>query len=160
MTKKANILFGLVFFTAGACVDYIYHQFTSKNLHTDQCTAYIVVFQDNIRANLALDFMYNEHKHDGVVSVSGSYTQNNRLAGTIRRDVTYKWEHNGDAFNFISTNINKFSHIETLPDELVSMVMPDFYVYPNKGINYSIQPQGKAGFLFSIGKRPLFFCAR
>lgn len=160
VNKKRIALFGLVFFSAGVTADYVYHQIAAHTLHTGQCTAYIVVFQEAVRANLALDFMYNEKKRDGVVSVSGSYAQNNRLAGTIRRDVSYRWEENGDAFSFLSTNVNKFAHIETLPDDLVSLVMPDFYVYPDKRINYTIQPQGEAGFLFTIGKRPLFFCAR
>ncbi|EHC50187.1 Putative exported protein, partial [Salmonella enterica subsp. enterica serovar Inverness str. R8-3668] len=47
---------------------------------------------------------------------------------------------------------------ETLSDAVIETVLPDFYVYPGKSISYTILTQGHRGFMFTIGKRPIFFC--
>lgn len=160
MTKTKLTYFALVFLTAGAATAYVSLTLSSKRQYTDQCTASVIVFYKDIQANMTLDFMYNQKKQNGVISISGSYTQNNRSLGTIRRDISYAWTENKDTYNFISTRVNKFENIETLSDDRIAMVLPDFYVYPDKRINYSIQTQGDNGFLFIIGKRPIFYCAR
>lgn len=104
--------------------------------------------------------MYNREAKRGVISVSGGYMEDNKPTETIRRDVSYTWTENRHSYHFTSTMVNKVDSIETATDEVIATVLPDFYVYPNKEINYSIRPQGKNGFLFVIGKRPLFLCAR
>lgn len=160
MTRKKIIFFSFFFFIAGVFADYFYQTLISKHYNEEKCTASLIVFYEDTRANLTLDFMYNLKEHRGVVAVSGNYIKNNRPAGNIRRDVSYTWTENKDTYNFTSTMVNKVKNIETLSDDIIALVMPDFYVYPQKYINYSIQNQGDSGFLFTIGKRPLFFCAR
>jgi len=160
VTKTKITYLAFVFLVAGIVVTYLSLTLSSRRQYTGECSASVVVFYKEIRANMMLDFMYNERKQNGVISVSGNYTQGNHLKGTIRRDVSYAWTENKDTYNFISTRINKFENIETVPDELIALVLPDFYVYPDRRINYSIQTQGENGFLFLIGKRPLFYCAR
>ena len=39
-------------------------------------------------------------------------------------------------------------------------ILPDFFLYPKKNLNYSITQQGPRGFMFSVGKRPIFYCSR
>ncbi|EDH3560280.1 hypothetical protein GCR30_14635 [Salmonella enterica] len=51
-----------------------------------------------------------------------------------------------------------FTRDETLSDAVIETVLPDFYVYPGKSISYTILTQGHRGFMFTIGKRPIFFC--
>lgn len=160
MTKTKIIYLAFVFLVTGAAAIYLSLTLSSRRQYTGECTASVVVFYKDIRANMTFDFMYNEKKQTGVISISGNYSQNNHFQGTIRRDVSYVWTENKDTYNFISTRVNKFENIETVPDELIAMVLPDFYVYPDKRINYTIQTQGESGFLFLIGKRPLFYCAR
>lgn len=160
MTKTKIAYLAFVFLVTGAAATYLSLTLSSRRQYAEECTASVVVFYKDIRANLSFAFMYNQKKRAGVISVSGNYIQNNQPKGTIRRDVSYAWTENKDTYNFISTRINKFENIETVPDNLIAMVLPDFYVYPDKRINYSIQTQGADGFLFLIGKRPLFYCAR
>ncbi|WP_459852848.1 hypothetical protein [Citrobacter sedlakii] len=120
----------------------------------------MVVFYNNVRANITLNYMYSLDNKNGIVAVSGTYLEDGKLKGRIRRDVAYDWNENQDSYHLHSTRINKFEIIETLPDELLADILPDFYVYPDKNVSYSILNQGVHGFLFTIGQRPLFYCAR
>lgn len=159
VNSKKTALFSFVFLIAGAIASYLYYLIAVSADYTDTCSASIIVFHKNTQANLTLDFMYNKDAQRGVISVSGGYMDENKPTGTIRRDVYYTWTENQRSYHFTSTAINKVESIETSADEIIATVLPDFYVYPNKQISYSIRPQGKNGFLFTIGKRPLFFCA-
>lgn len=160
MTKNNIAYLVFVFLATGIAATYLYLKLSSAREHTDECSASVVIFHKDTRANITFDFMYNQKKQTGVVSISGNYVQNNQPKGTIRRDVSYAWTENKDAYNFISTRVNKFENIETVPDDLIASVLPDFFVYPDKRINYLIQNQGDNGFLFLVGKRPIFYCAR
>jgi len=120
----------------------------------------MIVFHKETQANITFDFMYNKEKRNGIVSVSGSYLENSHPEGTIRRDISFTWTENHGTYNFLSSGINKIDSLETLPDKVIATLLPGFYVYPDKSITYSIHPQGSQGFLFTIGKRPLFFCSR
>lgn len=160
MSKTKLTYLAFVFFVTAVAVTYLSLMLSSKRQYTGECTASVVVFNNDVRANINLAFMYNEKKQNGVISVSGSYMQNNQPKGTLRRDISYTWTENKNTYNFLSTRITKFANIETVSDEIIATVLPDFYVYPDKRINYSIQTQGDGGFLFLIGKRPLFYCAR
>ena len=73
MTKKATVLLFLVFFLAGALAAWLYrlHQQNSEN--TEACSASIVVYHEDIRANLTMDFMYTMKKQTGVIALSGAY---------------------------------------------------------------------------------------
>lgn len=114
----------------------------------------LVVFHKNARANITLNYMYSLKNQNGIVAVSGTYIEDNKLKGRIRRDVAYNWTENQDSYHLHSSRINKFEIIETLPDDLLADILPDFYVYPDKDVSYSILNQGVHGFLFTIGKRP------
>ena len=160
MTKRTTVLILLVFFVAGALVAWLYHLRLEKVENTEACSASIVVYHEDVRAHITLDFMYTLQKQTGIVAVSGTYYKNDKVAGIIRRDVSYVWTENKDSFHFTSINIHHVNDDESLSSEVISDVLPDFFVYPNKKMNYSITKQGSRGFMFSVGKRPIFFCAR
>lgn len=159
MSKKSLLLICLVLILVGACIGRLLHLYSDKKNDPEKCTAPVVVFYQNTHANLTLDFMYSLENNTGVVSVNGTYYVNNKTAGVIRRDVSYKWSENKDSTHFVSTSINKFTHDETLMDADIASILPDFYVYPEKEINYTILTQGHHGFIFTIGKRPIFLCS-
>lgn len=51
----------------------------------------LVVFNKNARANITLNYMYSLKNQNGIVAVSGTYIEDNKLKGRIRRDVAYNW---------------------------------------------------------------------
>lgn len=160
MRIKKTITLSIIFLLAGILVSIIYNAVVSRYHDKQECTSSFVVFYKNARANITLNFMYSLENRDGIVAVSGTWVENNQLKGRIRRDVSYDWNDNKDTHHLHSTRINKFDIIETLPEDLLAKILPDFYVYPNENVSYSILSQGEHGFLFTIGKRPLFYCAR
>ncbi|MGY5957569.1 FidL-like membrane protein [Kosakonia sp. BK9b] len=160
MTKGKTLCFLILFFITGACLPYFYDRMKLQLLHSDACSATIVVFHGDARADLTLDFMYTPHEKKGVVSVSGTYAQGVHQQGNIRRDISYSWTDNKDIYHLKSSVIHKFANVESLPDEIIAQMLPDFYVYPQKQITYSIHNLGNDGFVFSIGKRPIFYCTR
>ncbi|MBN6042983.1 hypothetical protein JYK13_03215 [Citrobacter sp. ku-bf4] len=160
MSKKTIMMMSAVFLFAGVLIGAIYNVFMSKHYDKQECSMSLVVFHKNARANITLNYMYSLKNQNGIVAVSGTYIEDNKLKGRIRRDVAYNWTENQDSYHLHSTRINKFEIIETLPDDLLADILPDFYVYPDKDVSYSILNQGVHGFLFTIGKRPLLYCAR
>ncbi|MCZ3382412.1 MULTISPECIES: hypothetical protein [Kosakonia] len=160
MTKKAIFFLSLFFISVGIVAGFFYYSLLIKNRSAESCSASMIVFHKETQANITFDFMYNKEKRNGIVSVSGSYLENSHPEGTIRRDISFTWTENHGTYNFLSSGINKIDSLETLPDKVIATVLPGFYVYPDKSITYSIHPQGSQGFLFTIGKRPLFFCSR
>lgn len=158
MTKKTVLLSCCLLFIVGALSAWF---LTNRSMHDTQvCSATIFIYKDDIRANLTLDFMYTLQKKTGVVAVSGTYAQGDKTIGAIRRDVSYSWEENNDTFHFLSQKVTKIYDGESLPDEKISEILPDFFVYPDSTVHYSIINQGDKGFMFTVGKRPVFFCSR
>lgn len=125
----------------------------------ESCTASLVIFQNSERVNVTMDYTYSLKKRTGQVALSGTFSSNEKVMGVIRRDVSYTWTENKDSFQFMSKHVNKSTGYGTAPDEYLSRFLPDFYVYPGKSINFTINNQGSKGYIFSVGKRPVFFCA-
>lgn len=157
---KRRVLIYLGVFILGGVVSAIYN-IIAKNINDTQvCSASVITYNNDLHANLTIDFMYTLEKKTGVVVLNGEYYKNNALVGAIRRDVSYIWTENKDVFHFTSVKVNKIIDDKAVPDEELSKVLPDFYVYPDKSISYSILPQGKHSFMFTVGKRPIFVCSR
>ncbi|HFF9684893.1 hypothetical protein [Enterobacter cloacae] len=130
-----------------------------KKQNTEACSVSVVVYHEDARANLTLDFMYTMQKQTGVIALSGTYFKNEKAIASIRRDVSYIWTENKDSFQFTSVKIHEVNE-DSLPDNVLGDVLPDFFIYPNHKLNYTILKQGPRGFLFTVGKRPIFFCSR
>lgn len=158
MSRRLLLSSCLALLLLGAGMGHFLHLRMERNRDPEKCTAPVLVFYKNTKANLTLDFMYSLEKHTGVVSVNGTYYVDNKVSGVIRRDVSYIWSENKDSTHFVSQDINKVTRDETLPDAVIATILPDFYVYPGKTINYTILTQGHRGFMFTIGKRPVFLC--
>ncbi|HGK4757392.1 hypothetical protein [Enterobacter cloacae] len=159
MTKKSTAILCLVLFAVGALTSWLYHYHLEKKQNTEACSVSVVVYHEDARANLTLDFMYTMQKQTGVIALSGTYFKNDKAIASIRRDVSYLWTENKDSFQFTSVKIHEVNE-DSLPDNVLGDVLPDFFIYPNHKLNYTILKQGPRGFLFTVGKRPIFFCSR
>jgi len=157
---KAIVLSCMGLFITGALISWGYHLYEEKKRDTQVCAATTIIYHNNVRASMTLDFMYTLQGQTGVLAVNGSYFIDDKLAGSIRRDVYYKWTENKDTFRFQSEKVNKIISDDSISDEDLAEVLPDFYVYPGKNITYSIVPQGANSFMFTVGKRPVFLCYR
>ena len=159
MTKKSTAILCLVLFAVGALTSWLYHYHLEIKQNTEACSVSVVVYHEDARANLTLDFMYTMQKQTGVIALSGTYFKNDKAIASIRRDVSYIWTENKDSFQFTSVKIHEVNE-DSLPDNVLGDVLPDFFIYPNHKLIYTILKQGPRGFLFTVGKRPIFFCSR
>ncbi len=99
-------------------------------------------------------------KKTGTVALSGTWKQNTNTYKSFRRDIEYTWIENYDTLHLTSTKINKFDIIDQISDDNLAQLLPDFYIFPGKMINYNVQKQNNHDFLLSIGNRAIMYCAR
>ncbi|AVL79297.1 hypothetical protein M0J30_004511 [Klebsiella oxytoca] len=154
-----RIKIAIGFFISGALAGGGYNFVNDKIHHKEECTASLVVFKDNTQTNLTLNFMYSLAEGKGTVAVSGSYLDGGKLQGHIRRDVIYDMVKNHETHHFHSREINRYGNIDSVSDEFLATILPDFYVYPDEKISYIISKQNEHSFLIKIGSRPLLYCA-
>lgn len=157
------ILRGIMYiaiFAIGAVISFFFKVYKEKEQNNQICSSQVILYYNDIRANLNLDFMYTLKNKTGVITVSGTYFKDEKFLGSIRQDVSYVWTENKDNFNLVSTKINKIITSHPITDKELSYILPDFYVYPGKQITYTIVNQSSKGYMFTIGKRPVFFCSK
>ncbi|MDC6871793.1 hypothetical protein N6O39_16215, partial [Escherichia coli] len=82
---KKNLLFILVFIS-GFILFTVYSYTAEKMIYNETCTANWVIFNDQGRANLTIDFMYNKKNKTGTVALSGTWQQGNRESKSIGND--------------------------------------------------------------------------
>lgn len=160
MNKISSLLVAGFFLLCGIAGTGLYYHINDTYLYKEQCSGTWVIFNKNTKTNLTLDFMYSRKHQVGTVAINGILLEGDKVKARIRRDVIYDWTENQDILNFHSIKINKFKIMDSLSDEQLAEILPDFYVYPDKRVSYSVLSQGNHGFLFTIGQRPLFYCAR
>jgi hypothetical protein len=120
----------------------------------------IVIFKYNIKANFSFYITHNQEGKTGVLSMTGNLSKNDKPQSSVRRDILYSWTTQHNTYNIRSVQINKFKNLDTVSNEEMENILPDFYIYPEKHISYSFAKQGNGSYLVSVGKRPLFFCAK
>uniref|UniRef100_UPI001C70BF5D hypothetical protein n=1 Tax=Citrobacter freundii TaxID=546 RepID=UPI001C70BF5D len=160
MINKKTLLICVMLFVAGGVSSWFYESAFKKINDAEECTASIVTYNKDYRAHLTIDFLYTLEKKTGVMVLNGEIYNKGNFIGSIRRDVSYIWSENQNVFHFTSIKVHKIIDSPKLSDQILSEILPDFYVYPDKIISYSILPQGKGGFMFTVGERPVFICSR
>jgi hypothetical protein len=119
----------------------------------DKCSAEVLILHNNEIYNIELDISILHAENSGVISISGG-----RKGGVIRRDVYFTWESNLNSYILKSTEIEVIGAVNTIGNEELRKIIPDFYIFPGKKFIYSIKKQGNDGLMFYIGRRPVFFC--
>ncbi|MGG1905400.1 hypothetical protein ABFY47_25075 [Enterobacter ludwigii] len=132
----------------------------SKEVRLNPCSAYVVFYKNNEHFNALIEFILFKKDGTGVLTISGTrFTDENRT-GVVRRAIEYSWDNEDGTYVFTSRAIRKSSRDETLPDSTLRSFLPSFFSEVNGSLNLSVTPQGDAGYLFSSGVRPLFFCEK
>ncbi|EDV83407.1 transglycosylase SLT domain-containing protein [Escherichia coli] len=134
---KKNLLFILVFIS-GFILFTVYSYTAEKMIYNETCTANWVIFNDQGRANLTIDFMFNKKNKTGTVALSGTWQQGNRESKSIRRNIEYTWIENYDTAHLTSKKVNKFEIMDQVDDDRLVQLIPDFYVFPEKSVSYNI----------------------
>lgn len=148
-----SVLFGLLFSLSYK------RNLSESDDRPKTCTAHIVSFYYNTKLDLFLDFVGVRSKKTGSIYLNGTYIENKEIKGYIKREIKYGWEEHMDNFYFTGISINKTSEKISLPDDIVNNFLSDFYITPGNQVYYKIKNINNVGWIFYVGKRPVFFCA-
>lgn len=124
------------------------------------CSTYLIINHGETQLNLLIDFLSSQENGTGILTVSGTYFENNKKIGVMRRLVKYDWVFLNNSYRLSATEIRKSSRDETLSDKDLELLLPDFFTHIGGKFDLTITSIGDAGYMFSAGVRPLFFCER
>ncbi|WP_264470281.1 hypothetical protein, partial [Escherichia coli] len=113
-------------------------EWNDESVRKELQSANWVIFNDKGRANLTIDFMYNQKNKTGTVALSGTWQQGNRESKSIRRNIEYTWIENYDTAHLTSKKVNKFEIMDQVDDDRLAELILDFYVFPEKSVSYNI----------------------
>jgi len=122
------------------------------------CSAKMTYLFENMKADVLLEFMSHLAGNSGVINLSGNFYQDNKITGTLRRKIPFTWEGTLNYVQLRSGEIKKSIIDDSTPDDLLEKVLPNFYVYSNKRIDYTISREGADAWLFLVGRSPKFIC--
>ncbi|EIU1809372.1 hypothetical protein L4I79_004973, partial [Salmonella enterica] len=96
MNNKKRVTFSIASLLTGVLVYASYSYYTTKILDKEECRSSLIVFYNQSRSDIQLNFIYSLEDKKGIVAVSGNYYENDKLKGKIRRDIEYSWRENHD----------------------------------------------------------------
>ncbi|MFI8418244.1 hypothetical protein ACQKDS_17910 [Serratia sp. NPDC078593] len=118
------------------------------------CRGSVHYFKDDAQFTAHLKFMFNGGK--GEVSSLGEFLEQGEKSQKISQSLKFNYTRTGDDMFLISTQ-------STLPDSLAKIMtnlVPDFYLYPDRGLRIHIYRQGNKGYVFMVDNIPSFICAK
>jgi hypothetical protein len=144
----------------GAVLSYLYNPTTAASYYTENCTATMIIYNKDIRADLIFEFMFFPNAKNGVITVSGNLSKDNTYQGAISRNVSFNWMENDHTYNLVSTRIQKARNMETLTEGLIANILPEFFTAPDRHLYFTVAAYSTARLLIGSGNSPLFFCPR
>lgn len=99
-------------------------------------------------------FKYTFNGGDGVVSSVGQYTEPNVNNIRITQNPPFTYYNNSNEFLMLS----KSTKLTESDAKLLDPILPDFYIYEDRGFQISIFKEGDNGLIFSQDDLPIFIC--
>lgn len=90
----------------------------------------------------------------GKVITIGEYNEPGLPARKVTQNLAFKFTRQGNVYTMIST----LSLLTASQTRLLSGVVPDFYLYEDRGLQLFIHKQGRNGLVFSTASLPIFIC--
>ncbi|EDN7225501.1 hypothetical protein NJ17_004354 [Salmonella enterica subsp. enterica] len=138
---------------------FIYNIFSIEQTQVfKSCIVNANLYYPEAMLELTIDITANNASHTGVIRMSGIY-KSNKLKRSIRRDIYFSLIKYDDNYLYSSYLIDKFKAIDNMDDELLSNMLPIFFIYEKNSISYTVKRQKNNGYMFLNSGRPIFFCA-
>ncbi|HCD1254259.1 TPA: hypothetical protein JD854_RS04155 [Citrobacter amalonaticus] len=90
----------------------------------------------------------------GKVITIGEYNEPGLPTRKVTQNLSFKFTREGDEYTMIST----LSLLTASQARLLSGVVPDFYLYEDRGLQLFIHKQGNNGLVFRTATLPIFIC--
>jgi hypothetical protein len=112
-------------------------------------------FSDNKRDyTVQVKYIFNGGR--GEVTTLGEYSDRWLRNRRISQQLLFDYTHNGDELVMLSTNSALSDEQARMLDKLV----PDFYLYKDRGFRIRIFRQGDSGYVFTTYDIPVFICTK
>lgn len=110
-------------------------------------------------SELKLLISYSLQDSSGLVTLSGTFFEQDKAIGTINRSATFRYTKNNDVYTLHSIDVAR-SGSDNIDKTVLSQFLPGFYLKENALMIMTITPQKKNGWIFSMGKVPSFYCEK
>jgi hypothetical protein len=90
----------------------------------------------------------------GQVITIGEYNEPGLPTRKVTQNLAFKFTREGDEYTMIST----LSLLSTSQARLLSGIVPDFYLYKDRGLQIFIHKQGSNGLVLRTASLPIFIC--
>ncbi|HCZ9098944.1 TPA: hypothetical protein O4G09_005785 [Klebsiella michiganensis] len=90
----------------------------------------------------------------GKVITIGTYNEPGLPERKVTQNLAFKFTRKNDEYTMIST----LSLLTASQARLLSGVVPDFYLYEDRGLQLFIHKQGSNGLVFTTASLPIFIC--
>lgn len=127
-----------------------------KSHELNGCTAHIISVNKNKKMVVSIYFSDVLVKNKGTVYLNGTIYENGKFRDVFIRKINFIAKKNGDEFSFTSSSV--IDNQEVTIDDIISIFLPDFYIYPDSTVHYRIAIKPDLGILFFQDGRPLFVC--
>ncbi|ATM74964.1 hypothetical protein CRN79_03485 [Serratia fonticola] len=118
------------------------------------CWGRINFYEKNIEYSAQVKYTFNGGK--GILNSRGELTYLGGRTRKIHQNLIFKYTHSGDEIIMVSTQ----SALSDEQAKSLDNILPDFYLYKDRGLRIRIFNQGHNGYVFVTSGIPIFLCTK
>lgn len=139
-------IFAVLPYFAGKIYNYQFDHFT--------CSGKIVFSDENRNYSVHVKYIFDEGA--GEVVTLGEYQDSNMTSRRLSQQLSFNYTHKGDEIVMLSTK----STLNDANARMLDSLVPDFYLYRDRGFRIRIFKQGESGYVFTTFGVPVFICTK
>ncbi|CAM4237446.1 hypothetical protein [Serratia silvae] len=133
-----------------------YHLYSQYQQTHFSCEALLVIDKDD--AELALAFNFILQGNDGIATLKGNLRQGDKTTGVSRK--SYFTFNQKEGLYHLQSTSTVTTPADNSKTEDIARYLPLFYLQPGLKFDFTVYPVSEAGYVFSTGQVPSFYCAR
>ncbi|TQI78146.1 hypothetical protein FHU10_1859 [Serratia fonticola] len=116
------------------------------------CRGKITFQKNNVKYLVQVKYIFQGSF--GEVVTIGEYSELGQKPRVITQDLSFNYSRIGNEFTMVSTQ----SLLTESQAKILNSLVPDFYLYKDRGFRIEIHKQGKNGLVFTTASLPIFIC--
>lgn len=114
-----------------------------------------IEFSDNQRT-YTVQVKYTFDGGTGEVTTLGEYSDSGKRSRRLSQQLSFDYTHHGHELVMLSTS----STLSDVQARVLDSLVPDFYLYKDRGFRIRIYRQGDNGYVFTTYGVPVFICTK
>lgn len=147
--NRKNIFSTLLFIIIMGCLSFIYAH--KKSINNFTCQGQVNSFKGDVSYRARDQYTFSNG--NGEIQTIGVYIDKNQKK-EISYDIKFKYDRIGDEFNMLST----YSSLNSADANLLNDVVPDFYLYKDRGFRMIVSLYERKIYVFSTLGVPFILC--